>query len=125
MARSWTGVIRQFKERREKDDIVWNFLLERSGVDKDGNPFSPLPVEMRGVQFQGILADGHKVEVEGGWKKGRLLRTKRAYNMTTNSPVEAKGKNIWPKVLLGFIAFIVFVFVIALLLSIASNYRQP
>ncbi|MGW7437174.1 hypothetical protein [Streptomyces sp. NPDC054849] len=83
-------------ERRGQSDYesVWTFRVER--YDAAGQRVTLVPVEMRGLTFEGALGEGDWVRAQGTMKAG-TFRVKRVENQTTGAVVTAKGI---PKVLL-------------------------
>lgn len=89
-----SGEVRDFRERTEQvfvslPLIVWTFRLEQ--YDEAGNPYTSVPVVMRGRTFNGYLGNGNLVEVRRFHQRGNELRVDLLYNVTTNSWVVAKG----------------------------------
>ena len=87
------GEARSIKERSEpagyqKTITIRAFHVER--YDKVGNRMSPIPVEMRGKSFIGLIREGDQVEVRGKWREGEVLRVSKVYNRTTRSLIKAK-----------------------------------
>lgn len=88
------GEVRNLQERQETDNsqktwTVWSFRVE--SFDKAGNRLQPVPVEMRGRAFQGMLNEGDQIRIATSWKAGQTVRVKEVYNVTTRSKVKAKG----------------------------------
>jgi hypothetical protein len=69
-------------------ETVWTFRVER--YDAVGNRISLVPVEMRGLTFEGSLDDGDWVRADGRMKSG-TLRATRLENLTTGAWVRARG----------------------------------
>jgi hypothetical protein len=83
------------EQRRQSDyESVWTFRVER--YDAAGQRVTLVPVEMRGLSFEGALGEGDWVRAQGTMKAG-TFRVKRVENQTTGAVVTAKGI---PKVLL-------------------------
>ncbi|MEV5551195.1 hypothetical protein AB0L35_34525 [Streptomyces sp. NPDC052309] len=87
-------------------EVVWTFRVER--YDAFGNRISVVPVEMRGLTFEGSLNDGDRVRAHGRMKSG-TLRVARLENLTTGASVRAKGV---PKAVL-VIAYIMIAAIVA------------
>ncbi len=69
---------------------VWDFRLER--IDANGKPLPRVPVEMRGRRFEGSIANGDLVEIDGArWTPGQVLHTRQVRNATTGVTVRARG----------------------------------
>ena len=69
------------------DKMVLNFRVEIT--DKEGNIVKYVPVEIRGTEIRGEIANGDSVRVKGKIKHGIVL-TKEVLNKTTNSIVRKK-----------------------------------
>ncbi|MFF9283815.1 hypothetical protein [Streptomyces griseosporeus] len=87
------GVVRGAQVRTEyrgehASEVIWTFRVEQ--YDTAGNLLSLVPVEMRGLTFEGSLADGDWVRARGRTKAG-TLRVTRLENLTTGAAVRAKG----------------------------------
>ncbi|MFF9621859.1 hypothetical protein [Streptomyces griseosporeus] len=87
------GVVRGAQLRTEyrgehASEVIWTFRVER--YDTVGNLLSLVPVEMRGLTFEGSVADGDWVRARGRMKSG-TLRLTRLENLTTGATVRAKG----------------------------------
>ncbi len=94
------GVVRGFKESRQivnrfinsyqdSEVIVWSFQLERHSETEDR--LDPIPVEMRGKNFSGIINEGNVVRLyEKSWPGG-IVHTKRVYNVTFKDDIIAHG----------------------------------
>lgn len=67
---------------------VWTFRVER--FDETGNRVLLVPVEMRGLSFRGVMADGDWVRVRGRSTDG-TLRASRVENLSTGASVDARG----------------------------------
>jgi hypothetical protein len=64
--------------------------LSGSNYDEAGNRVLLVPVEMRGLFFQGSIAEGEWVCVHGK-RQGGTLRATRLENLSTGAVVEATG----------------------------------
>jgi hypothetical protein len=115
------GEVREFRERHETEGqlswIIWSFRVER--YDATGNRLQPVPVEMKGMTFDGTMSEGDWVELPVDWKPGQVARPKRINNLTTGAsivgsvPASAKfgiacGWIMFAVFLIGVIAVIVF-----------------
>lgn len=69
-------------------EAIWTFRVER--YDAAGDRISLVPVEMRGLTFEGSLDDGDWVRADGRMKSG-TLRATRLENLTTGARVRARG----------------------------------
>ncbi|GAA4932696.1 zinc ribbon domain-containing protein [Streptomyces coeruleoprunus] len=67
---------------------IWTFRVER--YDEAGNRLSLVPVEMRGMTFEGSISDGDWIRAEGRMRHG-TLRVTTLQNLTTGAVVRAKG----------------------------------
>lgn len=90
-------------------ESIWTFRIER--YDDSGNRVSLIPVEMRGLTFEGSVSDGDSVRASGRMRAG-TLRVTRLENLTTGATVRSKGV---PKaaVILAVIVFAVILIVFA------------
>lgn len=81
--------------------------------DESGNLELLVPVEMRGLAFEGFLNEGDPVRVTGRLKRG-ILKAKKVENLRDNSVLTAKGippaaKALAIALLVAIAAFIAFV----------------
>ena len=67
---------------------VCAFRVER--LDTSSNRLPPVPVEMRGWLFVGVLNEADRIEIKGSWQAGRTLRVGRLRNLTTGGQVVAR-----------------------------------
>ncbi|MFD5424624.1 hypothetical protein [Streptomyces sp. NPDC127084] len=89
------GIQMRSEQRGQSDyESVWAFRVER--YDAAGHRMTLVPVEMRGISFEGGLNEGDWVRAHGRMKAG-TFRATRLENLTTGAVVRAKGT---PKVLL-------------------------
>lgn len=90
------GQVHGFRERTETrgsgnpfaqhtPTIVWTYRLERY---HDGERLDPIPVEMRGHSFTGLINDGDEIMINKKWRKGKMLRTNRVFNLTSGAEVK-------------------------------------
>lgn len=98
------GQVRAFQHRTD-DLTCWTFRVEQ--YDSSGNRLRPIPVEMRGFDFEGSLNDGDEVRVVGTWKNG-TLRSEKVENRTTNATVTLKSLRK---------AFVTFAVIVTILVS--------
>lgn len=82
-----TGNLRTVQIREDKLHIL-QFLVEIT--DDFGEPREWVPVEMKGKAFDGYVDEGHLVAVFGEWRRGKVIRSKRVYNLTTDARVIAR-----------------------------------
>ena len=99
-----------------QQEAILSFVVER--FDEAGNRVFVVPVELRGLNIQGLLREGQWVRVSGRLRAG-TLRAKRIVNLETGAAVTATGvpsaaKAIAAVLLLGIGAFIAFVWVVGL-----------
>jgi len=80
--------VRSEPYRQGVQRTIWSFRVER--YDEAGNRVLLLPVEMRGLFFQGSIAEGEWVCVHGK-RQGGTLRATRLENLSTGAVVEATG----------------------------------
>lgn len=98
------GQVRGIQQRSESfgeggSMTIWTFRIER--YDPSGNRLPPIPVQMRGISFEGSLSEGDEVRIFGSWKNG-TLHTERVENVTTGATVKTKS---FKKAILVFAAF--------------------
>lgn len=103
-------------EQRGQSDFesVWTFRVER--YDEAGRRVMLVPVEMRGISFEGALAEGDWVRAHGKMKAG-TFRVARVENQTSGAVVRAKGI---PKALL----IVAGVLILAIVVWIAYGWFQ-
>jgi hypothetical protein len=81
------GRVVGFQQRNEMWNgrylAVWDFRVEQ---DSGGQ----VPVEMRAFSFEGAIANGDEVEVQGQSRGGRPVSTKVVRNLTSDSLVRAR-----------------------------------
>ncbi len=85
------GTVSGFQQRYEPTGrglsrLVWDFRLERQ--DAAGNALPRVAVQMRGRSFEGSVANGDQVEVEGSPREGVIL-ARRVRNLTSNATVRS------------------------------------
>lgn len=90
---------------------VWTFRVER--FDEAGNRVLLVPVEMRGLGFEGSIGDGDWVRVRGRRRRG-TFHAREVENLTTGATVRAKQIPKWVTgimvaLLVGIVVFIAFV----------------
>lgn len=108
---------------------IWEFSLSREGLPL-------IPVEMRGLRFDGVVMEGDEIEIDQAPKPGTVLHTRRVMNLTLNAPLRVRGIGQVPvpaqyvgltvKVVIGIALIIIFVvgFVAAAIAIMhASNHR--
>jgi hypothetical protein len=72
---------------------VWNFRLQRGGPD--GGSFPLVEVEMRGLTFEGSIAENDEVELNAaGYKTGDVVGVTKVDNITAKSVFKA-NKGSW------------------------------
>jgi len=114
------GVARAVQQRAEQSSLgnrsmtIWTFRVER--YDAEGHALPPIPVEMRGANFKGVVTEGDWVEVGRKWSPGRVVHTRSVRNLTTGGELRRTGLL---GALFGLAIFLVFlvifiVFVIAI-----------
>jgi hypothetical protein len=79
----------RFESAGQRSILVWDFRLERK--TEAGEPLPRVPIEMRGVTFDGSLAEGDFAEAHGAWHDGETLKVTRITNLTTGAIVRARG----------------------------------
>ena len=63
--------------------------LERQ--DEAKKPLPRVPVEMRGLEFDGTIRQGDWIEIDAEWNEGTTLRPVTVRNLTSNAVITAKG----------------------------------
>jgi hypothetical protein len=91
---------------------------------RDGNLGPLVPVEMRGPELHGSIANGDWVELPEGWNSGRRLN--RLLNMTTGQVVKMGGRGSHRHPMLRFLAWmlgiIMFLFVLAIMGLVIAGF---
>jgi hypothetical protein len=87
------GQVSSYQERFERTlhtlTTVWSFRLERQ--DEAKKPLPRVPVEMRGLEFDGTIRQGDWIEIDAEWNEGTTLRPYKVRNLTSNAVITAKG----------------------------------
>lgn len=78
--------------RRGKPLEVWTFRIER--YDQGGNRLPPVPVQMVGRSFRGILNEGDWVAVSGR-RRGGTMFARKAEDQTTGAVFAAESHFPW------------------------------
>jgi hypothetical protein len=116
------GIVRQFNSQNTNlkniSTVIWTFRLMR--YDKNQNELPPVPVEIRGYEISGIIADGDEVEIQATWTPPAILSISKLYNCTTGSEVTVKKLKTISK---GCIATFLIIVVFLIILLIASIAR--
>ncbi|MGX4694765.1 hypothetical protein [Streptomyces sp. JNUCC 63] len=89
------GLQIRIERRSQTEDVtVWAFRLER--YNDAGQRVMFIPVEMRGIGFEGSIHDGDWVRTRGRIRSG-TLHVSRLENVTTGAGVQAKQtpKIVW------------------------------
>jgi hypothetical protein len=116
-----SGVARSIQQRSEQSggaqetEQIVTFRIER--YDSEGQALPPVPVEMRGLSFEGVLSDGDWVEASGDWRPGRTLKPRAVHNLTTGATFQSRRRSrvvvaIQVVFMLFVVGFILTVFVI-------------
>jgi hypothetical protein len=91
------GVARAVNQRSEQSVVnrrsqvlIWTFRLERH--DEEGRVLPPVAVELRGLNFKGVVSEGDWVEVSGSWRPGSVLRRKSVRNLSTGDRLRVIGR---------------------------------
>jgi hypothetical protein len=110
------GQVRGIQVRSEpygqgEQQTVWSFRVERYDP-ATGDRLLLVPVEIRGLSFEGSIAEGDWVCVHGRRKAG-TVRATRVEDLTTSAVVEAKGVPEWLKVMLIVFVILFVVIVVA------------
>lgn len=112
------GEVRNLQERQEsgagdRSTNVRTFVVE--SYDAAGNRLPPVPVEMRGRGFQGVLSPGDTVEIAKKWREGQTLRVKKLRNVTTGGSVSVRR--------IDWLLLFIILFIIVVVVLIASAGR--
>lgn len=88
-----TGEARAVQQRTEwvsesGSRSIWTFRLD--ATDQNGARLGLVQIEMRGITFEGSLADGDSVRVAGKWHNG-IIRAEQVQNLTMGTLVRAKN----------------------------------
>lgn len=105
------GQVRGIQLRSEyrgesQSEVIWTFRVER--YDNRGNRVLLVPVEMRGLTFEGSISDGDWVRTRGKMRSGTLC-VDQLENLTTGASVRSKRVPKWVMV----IAIVLFVAIAA------------
>jgi hypothetical protein len=124
--REVVGLARGVQTRSEQlgeshHETVWTFRVER--YDEAGNRELLVPVEMRGLRFEGSIADGDWVRVRGRRRDG-TLRASELENLTTGATVRAKGLPTAVKVIAGVVFLIVAIIFVVVVVEIINAERS-
>ena len=117
--RSIEGQVKGLQARTEgggndtSPETIWTFRLER--YDDAGNRVGVVPVEMRGLRFEGSLADGDVIRAQGRFRSG-TFRASEIENVTTGAEVRSRGVpkiamvvfSIFFALVVGFIGWIAY-----------------
>ena len=93
---------------------VVTFRVER--YDDAGNQILMVPVQMKGLSYEGSVSEGDWVQV-GGRRRAGTLHAKELKNLTTGAVVKTKGVPLYVWVLFWIIA----VFVLATFVKFLSG----
>jgi hypothetical protein len=105
--RQWTENKKSKLTNEESQEHVWTFQLERHQA---GQHLPPIPVEMRGQSFTGVLSEGHIVSLlRSTWREGEVVRTDRVYNVTLQAPVLAQKEGLpWFRIIVAILLVLLF-----------------
>jgi hypothetical protein len=118
------GVVRGLRERTEQSDDqrsehVVTFRIERH--DARGAPLQPIPVEMRGRRFEGVIQEGDWVELPPDWRPGATMRVRRVHNLSTGSSFTARGDSGAVKVAKVVVGLVAIAFILLIAVWIATE----
>lgn len=83
------GVTRQGRRWGNTYRFTWSFSLLVFCATGGSAPV--IPVELRGLAFDGHLVDGDWIQVEADWRDGAVLRPKAIRNLSTGVVVRGYG----------------------------------
>ena len=100
------GVVEgQARDVQARSDTDWFTKTEKAVLafrvqrfDELGNLERLVPVEMRGMAFEGSVHDGDRVRVTGRYRQ-EILRAKKIENLDDGSVITARGLPSWANVL--------------------------
>jgi hypothetical protein len=105
------GVARAVNQRFEQSVLhrqnqltVWTFRVERH--DDEGRALPPVPVEIRGLNFKGVVSEGDWVDVGRSWRPGTVLHAKNVRNLTTGDRLHVTGRG--PRAVGALFALVLF-----------------
>lgn len=116
------GIQREMVRADQKNSIVITFRVER--YDGSGNRLQPVPVQMQGFSFKGVLHEGDLIEIKAKKKGQQIVRTNKLFNITSDSKFIAKKHRIKGflyvlSVIVGSLPFLALViFIISILYKI-------
>ena len=123
------GNVRGFQSRTENQSslstpqapriwTIWTFRVEC--LDTQGNRIALVPVEMRGLSFQGSITDGDSVEIRGSASSRGTIRPGEVRNLTTGAVVRSSGKPL----IAGLIQLVLVIIFLIVFCPIASFVLQ-
>jgi hypothetical protein len=81
-----------------------------------GNRLPPVPVQMRGLRFNGTINEGDRVEIDQRWRRGEMLCPSRVRDLTTGVTVRSV---VGPGYRFGVVfGWLIFLLIIAALLGL-------
>ena len=87
------GEARAFQSRNEQvafvNVTVWSFRVDRFDC-RSGNRLPPVPVEMRGLRFDGSISEGDHIEVYVRSEGRQTVAARWVKNLSTGTLVEAR-----------------------------------
>lgn len=123
------GQARALQSRSEQrgegyGETIWSFRVERH--DEAGNRVQLIPVEIRGLTFEGSINEGDWVRAEGRVRAG-TFRANVLENRTTGAVVRAKGYSKLAAVVFSviFLIIISLVAVVAFAVIRAASDQPP
>jgi hypothetical protein len=115
-----TGVVSGFTSRFEEDgrkqQLVWNFSLV---TEDTAHQRFYVPVQMRGVTFDGAIQDGDIISVDAVWRPGDTVHANSVINVRTRATIVANSKGTPPSRLartISVVFIVIFVGAFAFLL---------
>ncbi|ARE78173.1 hypothetical protein ACFVZ8_06735 [Streptomyces sp. NPDC059558] len=99
-------------EQRSDRDVLSVLIFRLERYDDAGKRVMLVPVEMRGIGFEGSIHDGDWARVSGRMRAGTLLAD-RLHNVTTGADVRATRTPRWQLIIAAVIICIIAAFIIA------------
>jgi hypothetical protein len=118
-----SGFQQRFEVSRGHNVSVWDFRLER--FDTNDVALPRIPVEMRGLSFDGAILNGDTVEVSGHWRDGKTLRVEHVRNLATGAVISAAQPSRAGRFFAVLFTLVFLAAFVAAALFIASSVHKP